>query len=643
MAESYALVGMTSQNDDLAQAYLAHATDLLSLFSWKHGEITLNRNMVRQRVSPFEELKGKRLITVKQAKAFGLVYQMRSYFDRAIEKIEVMPENNTKKQDEVTTLQEKWLSGNARMVNSRSGFVYSNAIWHGLESGEMILQLVFNPYLAKMGKYPFQPRAVDPLGCAYEWTEDGLGCFVIDEVKTAGALYKELYGYYQRASRNSVVQGSTTASWLAGVAREKPTTPVRVTRYYDAEREYMWIQRQLLWARPHHIGCVPFTVGYFFDMPAEPMLPHERGRGMISPIRDLLTEQDTLWDIYATDTELGSRPLVLYHDQTANRWSIKQAQPGANFDSEKDAPPHEYQANPNYQLLTQLGTMLDEQIEANTFPTFGQLRGRTSGFALQIMMQPVQLRMDSLRPGAELCLATHYEMLLRAYKELNTQAYAKALVPDNPETYLNSFAVATELDENIKAKKRQKSWLVLDPKAISDTPQVKVSLKSDLPTDKGAQMQQFELAMRSGDVPRTWAWKNILDVDDPAQMQLDWQMDWVLKNNQNAQTFFSDMWFKEVIESDPDLEDEFRAWGEAQQQAMQGQQGGMPSPNEFAAQEGQGGQPGMPGAAPPPIPGMGIGPGMPPAPTMGMNNNQPQGMPQPQESNFLPPQGPPKP
>lgn len=625
---------------DRADEYYAHAIDLLATFSAKHGEIDMNRNLVRQRSVPDEELKGKRLITVRQAHAFALVSQLRAFFSRAATKIKVRPENNSKKEIGYTTEQEKWLTGFSHAIASRAGFVYSDAMWHGLESGEMILQSAFNPLLARQGVLGLRPKAIDPRSAAYEWTEDGLGCFVIDETERAGVAYKEINGIYQWAGQKGA-KGFALPKDFVGTAERHPTQTVKLLRYYDAVYEYFWIDSKFVWARPHEMQQVPFHVGYFYDMPSDWSHPEERGRGVISPIRDLLREKETLYDIWATNAEFSQRPMVLWFNQTANRWEIGVGNPGSKFDSPLQNPPTAWRGSADYQLLDMLKQELNSQIEINTLPQ-SQLsgeQGSASGFALSLYNEPVKARFDSLRPYAELCLGSHYELILKAYKKFAKQKMANALAPQATQEYLDSFAVSVDIEVK-GGKKKQHSWTTLNPDDISENPVVEVSLNPSLPTDKGAQMQQFSLAMQAGadgvpSIPRKQAWETILEVDDPDEWEKDWQFEWLLTHDEVTQGLMKDLWREDWLDEHPDIRKRVEALAfEAEEDAANTPpEGNAPpiSPMDFAMQQGMGQQPPDPLAqqqqGQPPLP---VGNGLPSAATL-----QPAGAMSPMD--FMPP------
>lgn len=628
---------------DRADEYYAHAMDLLATFSTKHGEIDANRNLVRQRTIPDEEVKGKRLITVRQAHAFALVSQLRAFFSRAATKIKVRPENNSKKEIGYTTEQEKWLTGFSHAISSRAGFVYSDAMWHGLESGEMILQSVFNPLFARQGVLGLRPKAIDPRSAAYEWTEDGLGCFVLDETERAGVAYKEFNGVYQRAGQK-VAKGFSLPKEFVDKAERTPTATVKLTKYYDAVNEYLWIDTTHVWTRPHEMGQVPFHVGYFYDMPADWSHPEERGRGVISPIRDLLQEKETLYDIWATNAEFSQRPMVLWFDQAANVWKIGVGNPGSKFDGPMGTPPREWKGSADYQLLEKLSAELNLQIEINTLPQ-SQLageQGNASGFALSLYNEPVKARFDALRPYAELCLGSHYELILKAYKKFARPQLARALAGGYTQEYLDSFAVSVDIEvKGGGGQKKAHSWQTIKPEDISEHPVVEVSLNPSLPTDKGAQMQQYQLAMQSETIPRKWAWDNILEADDPDAMEREYKFEWLLKNDSVTQGLVMDLWREDWLDENPDIRKRAEQLAaEAEQEAMDqpAQEAPPMSPMDFAQQQGLGGDMGQ-GMAPdqmaqqqqgaPPLP---VGPGLPSAATL-----QPQGAMSPMD--FLPPQG----
>ncbi len=237
ISQSYAvplIYPQTNRNESDEVTLVRRKTDaLFAEFGAYYTEIDAVRLLVRQTIAPDEVMPGKRIMTVQTAQAFALCLQTRSYFDLATKQYRVLPERNTRAEDKATSKLERWLSGVDDIIMRREGLIKSDAIWHGLESGTMVLGTMFNPYLAAQGKFGIEMWAQDPRGFAWERNRHGLTCAATMDQVTAEAVFYELEGQLQIAKRSSL----EIPDWLAQLAHSDPLAAVTIVRYYDRQRE----------------------------------------------------------------------------------------------------------------------------------------------------------------------------------------------------------------------------------------------------------------------------------------------------------------------------------------------------------------------------------------------------------------------
>lgn len=563
---------MSNSYTSSVEARWGHAESLLEHFKAKHQRIVEIRDLVRQRIVPNQELRDKRLITAKTARGLAILFQTRAFFDRAASKIEVLPEVNTNAEDKATTKQERWLTGVSDALAGRGGFVYSDAITHGLESGEMILGAQFNPYLAKQGLFPLDVWTPDPLCVAYDRSRYGLTCFVYRETKTLGTVKSELGNEFDRAIRAAY---DLPNSFLDDTA--DPTAQVEVTQYWDDEKVSLWLDRSHVYTRPHGMSRVPFDVGYFYDLPST--RPEERGMGIISPILDMLNNQQLLIDINTTDAETWSRPYGFVFDGTHFR--IVQLSPGEKYEGQSLTPIPPSQA-PQY--IQALSTLLNSEIEDATLPrsVYSGPNFQLSGFALSQYTEGIKARLDDMKKYPELCLQQHYKLLLQAVRKYATPQMAKAIAPTDTDTYLNSFAVNLTLPNGPRNGK-QRTWWLLNADDVGERVHVKVSLTPKLPVDEQAKYQQYELAIRNN-TPREWAVRNILKVEDVDEFMRQSKREYLMANDQEFAAFMADEFKREMFEEDPKLRKRYLAYLEANGLLPVPEEEEMGMPQEMPAQ-----------------------------------------------------------
>lgn len=532
-----------------AQAMMARALAMQADFQTYFTQIENARTWVRQRIQPDTELDGKKIINPKTARAMAIVIQCRSFYERSKIKIEVPNLVNTSKEDKRTSKLERFLGGIQDILASRSGFVYSDAQWHGLESGTLALLTLFNPQLARNRQFPFEITAVDPVTLAYEKSRAGLVAASIFEHRPAQAIYNELVGALERAKKPAF--GIPPS--LLDLANSRPTDEVEVLQYFDKDYHALWVNNEFVKRQKHFMGRVPIDIGYIYDMPSD--RPEEYGKGIISPVLDLLQDEQVLFDVFSTDAEIGSRPFLLI--KRGNTWVVEQATPGESYTGE-DAKPLTYA--PNHQLLQELAQMLNDQTEMITLPRStmaGFAGGKVSGFAMTQMMGPLNAKLDDLKKYPELTFGEHYKLVLQSLRKFATSQMARILAPDDQDNYLNSFSTLTDLGRDRARSNR--AWVVVSGEDVDEHDQVRVDMSPKLPQDEAAKMQQFGLAM-TNHLPFEYGVRYVLNVEDPDEV-MEWHNAELLEaENQLWHEYKMEQRLVEMLDANPEEKRSFIKW-----------------------------------------------------------------------------------
>ncbi len=295
-------VGLTTEQ------YWQRAIALMASFTTKHREIDAVRDLTRLRKLPLQVMEGKYLITARNAMGWAIAQQMRAFFDPAPRKVDVEIRGVKKKGEDKGSKPKElatWLLGSSDEVNREMNDIESAFIWNGIESGNGIIGAAFDPYRAKQGLFPVEVMAPDPRNCAYDGSAYSMTEFVSQDLRTVGALREELAGYRKKASGSGLFEPTK-------LVEDDPTTLAEDTRYFNDKVEVRFIDGELVYKRKHFLGRVPYAVANWYNVPSE--LPEEQGLGVISPVRDLLESYQQLIDIFATDAELGQRPLAILFD-----------------------------------------------------------------------------------------------------------------------------------------------------------------------------------------------------------------------------------------------------------------------------------------------------------------------------------------
>lgn len=533
---------------------------LLDDHSAKHAEQRKIKDLVRQRTKPTQVMSDKYLITSRSAMAWAIVAQMRSFFTRSTRQIEVMADKATRGEDKRTSKNERWLIGSSAMVNRANAFVESAAMYYGLELGEMILGLSFNPYLARQGKFPLEVTAPDPEMCAYSRSHYGLTYFVSNETRTVDALRDELTQLGKRG------KGIYLPECLED-ADENPTNVLEDMRLYTKTHEVRWIDGEHVYSRKHLCGRVPFDIAYLYDTPSD--RPEEWGRGVISPVRDLLESHQQLLDLFVTDAELGARPTgILAHGN--GKFEIVQLSVGETYDVDNPNPNAQLTPivlNANHQLLHELVGLIMEQVDTAAMPrsTFTGPAFQLSGFALEKYSAGIDARVEDLKEYPQMALGSHMGLRLHIVKQYATMEAAKRISPDDPELYLSSFAVVDTVNvPSEKGEKRKRHvWASLSADDVSDEPQVNVSLDPNIPAKNSQRIQQLQAALAAG-LPYEYAVREVYDAENADELLSQHEVEVLVAGNPKFKEFYDEYLQKRLLERDRDMRKEFEAWEEAQ-------------------------------------------------------------------------------
>ena len=539
---------------------------LLAEHSVKHDNQRRARRLVRQQEKPVEVMPGKWLITANSAMAWAIMSQVRSFFDRSTRNVQVLADKKGRKEDERTAKNELWLLGSSAMVNRRAGFVESNALVFGIETGEMILGQGFNPYLAKQGQFPIEVFAPDPLSSAYARSNYGLTHFISQEFRSVAALRDELHTYLARGSGAGINVPESVSD--GGV-----TDLLEDTRMYTKTHEVRWVEGELVYRRKHFQPRIPVDVGYFGDMPSD--LPEEWGRGIVGPVADLLELQQQLIDVFATDAELGQRPLGLLFDGMG-KYEIVRLAPGEEY-GEGKAPntaltPIPYA--PNHQLLHELAEMIGAQIDFASLPrsVFSGANIQLSGYALDLFNQPIKAKLDDWKKYPELVLASHYEMRLMQVRRFNTPEMAQKFSPDDAELYHRSFNVMATDDTPDQTTSRQNmKWYGLTADDVGESPSVMVSIDPNLPADEAARMQKMQAAVGMTGAFE-WSARNVGKLENLDDLLRERDLQFLVQTDPLFQPFYQDYVKSRVLQQDKDMAKAHTAYMRAQEQLQQQEQ-----------------------------------------------------------------------
>lgn len=513
---------------------------LLGEFGDWHTEIDRVRLLTRQLLQPITEITGKRILTAQDAASLSIILQTRSFFDRAVRDYRVVGEKASRDQDAKADKCEKWLEGFDAWHNQKFGYLKSDAIYHGLESGLMVLGTRFNPYKAAQGEMGLRYWAQDPRGFAYSKNAEGLSCAVTQNEASLISIVESLQWELSHAKQSKIV---ISDRWMQ-LAQSDPFRLVTETRYYDDDNYYVWIENDFVLCRPHGMCRVPFDIARINDVPS--VKPFEAQRGMISPIRSILENKQTLIDIFTTNAELYHLPLGLVNQ--GGVWKVEQLMPGKTFDAEQVAP---IAVADGERFLQTIAQLLNNEVQKLTLPDAAYSAGgmQVSGYALAQFMNGLETKLDLWKRDPERALSAQAALLLDTIREYANpemaNVYCKAF---NCQTgdYLDSFAVLHG------DKVNRASWWYISSDDVPDHVSVEVVLSPRLPKDEPAVMQQYATAVQNK-VPVLYAAKNFLKVDDYAEFEQQYEEEFLLANNPRYVQHVSDQILIRKMQNDKEF------------------------------------------------------------------------------------------
>ncbi len=602
------------------------------------------RSFTRLREKPKISLFGGEYEPARLARAHSIVAQARSFVQSAAITIEVEPLDNSSKEDEVTSKLERWLYGTQRAATDGVGNVYRDALWHYFESGQWIIRTLFDMDLALQGKFPFCIEAIDPRSFMFKKSSKGLMCAAIEERKQVDVVLHELEYYYNRA---------TEPTWQIPDSLKGKTgsSTVEVTRYYDDTDEYLFVDKAPIWVKPHLMPRVPFDVAFCNDIPAPGDRPEESGLGLIYPIVDLLENDSKLMTKMLTPVELFFYPSMGV--RTPDSYEIRQAYPGQKWNVGTDSPsPTVITPTPNYQVIQELQSRMEEDIEAATFPraVFGPMDIQLSGYAYTQAMSGLQERLKDYAREPEAALGRHFSMLLWGVGHFSNDTVIReaSLDAEQAKTYRRSFSVVMSIPT--QGYKKTSTRVELREAEVEGHQIVRVSLQPNMDRDESAKYQRAAMAKTQLLLPDEFIYREILGIERPDEVMQWKRIDEIKMSNPEFAEFLMDDGLNQVLSRDKDMATRFEMWRAAKEMVTADMQpdemmGAVPPPDgqqqippptdpnqmppELLAQLQQTGQLGNPGGMPqgPQIgmvpPGTGM-PGMPPQEAMPLSPADPQ-------------------
>lgn len=504
--------------------------------------------------------------TARLARAQAIVAQARSFIQSAAVKIEVIPRDNSQKEDEVTSKLERWLRGSQYSIQEQAGMVYRDALWHYFESGQWILRTLFDVDKAIQGMFPFCVDAIDPRQFAFQKSGQGLICAVIQEEKPAEIVRYELESYYRSASE---------PMWEIPSSLETAgTRPIKVTRYYDDHDEYLWVDGAPVWCKPHLMRRVPFDIAFCNDVPATQDRPEEFGIGIIFPILDTLNNEQQIMTKVTAPVELMYWPM--YMVPYPQGYKVEQVYPGKTFEGAglDSRAPQMVQPTPNYQVIEQLQGRMERDINRATLPeaAFGPMNVPLSGYAYYQALSGLQERLKDYARQPEIAYARHLSLLLWAVGRFNSNDLTTSLGLDGEQakTYHASFAVAMSVSDET-GRRRVKTRVDIDEKDVEGHGAVRVSLQPTMDKDEQSKFARAQMAKAMG-MPDEYIYRDILQVEQPDAV-INWKRSEELRAyNPQWQAFLMDDALQQLLALDKEMGKRFEAWKAAQEEYQRQQQ-----------------------------------------------------------------------
>jgi hypothetical protein len=509
---------------------LAYANSIYSSHSAYFGRMEKVRAVVRMQDSAGTtiNINGQTETFPPNGRALSLAMQFRSFASRQ-PKVTVTPKSNVDREETKAQNIERFLYGVPRAVSRVKKSPYADSIFNYAEVGRGILYTRFDETLAVQGKFPFRIKALDPLSCALHRGDEGLIAGVVKETYAAEALCKSLITYYEDAE----TYGKAKPKWsvpktLRAQAEDDPLSTVETLELLTDEYCCLYVGEDKVYEYELHPRGVPLDVGFGMDLPSNK--PEEWGLGLIYPIGGLL---DNEWRLLNKETLANlyySFPFLVYKDGEGNLYA-------RHLKPSKDAYAQvaEYEITtpvPNYQGSELLLNKIEQSVGRLTLSevSFGEGDDTNSGYQVNLLNQPAQMRIQDQMAEAKAMWERHYGRLLRYVEYYATEAMAKEMGAKDVEKYLSSFSTiaAGQFDPNQKESNR----IALTSEMVKDYDEqdIDVKLLPDPPADENAKAQRIGLYKEAG-YPQEYVDKYIEKVENQAELKQFRQEQLLLEQN----------------------------------------------------------------------------------------------------------------
>lgn len=500
----------------------AIADRMLGAYGEAHARMTEVRNVVRYRlIEELKRLKSQGITPAYSSRPLAIAHQARAFLDDSIIKYEVLDHDNSIKENRITTPLEKWLSGIKPTYAEMGLFPFADWIYDYFEVGTGVLKLRFDFGRAAMGEFPFVLEAVDPTNWACMQGTKGLVWAVERECKDAAVLCDEL---------DTQLSGVKEANWkipewLKQMGKESPDASVEFMSVYSRDTCWTFVNAltsdeeearagQLLYKYEHYMGRVPFLPAYCTAIHSN--RPEEKGFGMVYPILSMLKQENILFSKFASDAEIGSRPLATYVDDMGHQ-IVEQIYSGWKSERPIRAGTFEpMNLTQNNEMMDRLLTVAQNDINRMSFPeiTYGGDIIAQSGEAWRNVLSGVGAKIRQYGNQPQSVLGILAGWMLERVEYFMTPAMAREFAPKHVDDYMDSCSVGLGTRSSVG---KEKGLLALTAKDVKGHYRVRVTLEPNLPQDDTAKVDRFTRVMAIEGFPFEQALRTYLQPEHPEE------------------------------------------------------------------------------------------------------------------------------
>lgn len=515
------------------------------------------KKLTRQTMVQDYVLNGRKYTVAPTAKPMAIV-QMFAAFPEITPRISIPPLIQDNEEDEKASRIERFLNG-VRRATTYGGIHPDDAVWiHGGEVGRGILYCQFDLDLAKEGVFPFRRKSIDPCTFAFKASDRGLVCAVTVEERDALELYDELYGVYEKVRDNKDTEWEIPDVLKRAYENYEQQT-VRVMRFWDREREYMWVAGEPVWrmdgqeGRPHLMEEVPFQVGFVMQMPSDK--PEQLGSGLIHFVRGDIINRSKMLDKAYLGFEFFFMPMVQIEGRDGTV-RFEQAVPGAVYEQGAKVA----QINPvtNGNMLEQLLGHSEKEINdaALSETSMSGDIPSVSGFLFSQANSGPQRRNNRLLDSITDAYKKHYSLILNCIERFANREKAADFCGGDASAikkYLASFTTFSPMKAD--PNKKVKLTVTLDSATVKGYQIVDVDFRPEPPEDANAKYQRAQLAKAF--MPQEHIDRDILKVESPEQIA-QWRKEEILMTDPDWQARMIAMWKRQKLAQDEKLRTEFQ-------------------------------------------------------------------------------------